>query len=397
MLVLRRISLVLYATLFVVLLACATALAAPITVNLRVEGSEKTLFEGPVSTEAILKPPGIATESSTTPEPCDVSDNGSNGGFVTAAATPTTALYDAAVASGLTFNAEWSTEFDDFLITQVGGDVSNSGNNGEYWGYAVNFTTAEVGGCQIRLAPGSEVLWAYNFFGLPHLLSLTGPSSVEVGVPFTVHVTDGQTGEPISGAAIGEDIGGVTTPIPSSPLTDANGNATITLTQTGTVRLKATQPESVRSNGLTVNVAIVPCACALILPRTSKVKPNVTDLARITGVMNDHVYSRRSDPRVLAGVVSVPAGGTLRDVRISLKRSYRGHCFDFSGTRERFVHIKCRHTAQFFSVGDAESFSYLLPTRLPAGRYIYDIEAINDAGQATKLVSGVSRVVFRVK
>ncbi len=56
---------------------------------------------------------------------------------------------------------------------------------------------------------------------------------------------------------------------------------------------------------------------------------------------------------------------------------------------------KCRPS--FFSVGRSESFSYLLPARLSRGHYTYEIEAVNDAGQTTKLTAGVSRVVFDVK
>ncbi len=381
-----------------VLALSASASAAPITVNLRVEGSTKTLFEGPVSSEAILAPPGIETKSSEGSHPCDVKDNGENGGFGAAAATPTTALYDAATTQGLPFDATWSMSLKDFEITQVGEDISNNGENGQYWGYAVNFTTAEVGGCQIRLAPGSEVLWAYNFFGLKHLLSLSGPSSVTVGVPFTIHVVDGQTGEPISGAAIGQLVSGVTNTGSSSPTTNAAGNATVTLTQVGTATLKATQSESVRSNGLAVSVGNSACGCVGVAPTvpppTVLVAP---DVAKIAGVKNGHVYSRRSAPRLLAGVVDDPAGGTLRQVQISLQRRYHGRCFDFNGSRESFVRTrKCGSTA-FFSVGGSESFSYLLPARLPKGSYTYDIEGIDSTGQATKLVSGVSHVVFQVK
>jgi len=385
-----------------VLVLSASASAAPITVNLRIEGSTKTLFEGPVSSEAILAPPGIETTSSKGSHPCDVKDNGENGGYGAAAATPTTALYDAATAHGLLFDATWSTSLNDFEITQVGEDISNNGENGQYWGYAVNFTTAEVGGCQIRLAPGSEVLWAYNFFGLQHLLSLSGPSSVTVGVPFTVHVVDGQTGEPISGALVGQLVSGVTNTSSSSPTTNSAGNATVTLTQAGSVTLKATQAESVRSNGLAVNV--VPVGTTLssgsstssTTTKTSSPSP-IVDLARVAGVKNGHVYSRRSAPRVLKGVVEVPSDGTLRQVRISLQRRYRGRCFDFSGSRESFVRTKKCGSAAFFSVGGSESFSYLLPTSLPKGSYVYDIEGIDSTGQATKLVSGVSHVVFQVK
>jgi len=385
-----------------VLVLAASASAAPIIVNLRVEGSTNTLFEGPVSAEGIPNPPGITTESSPTAEPCDFKDNGSNGGYGPSAATPTAALYDAATADHLPFNAEWFSSLNDFDISQVGDDIADAGGNEAYWGFAVNFTYSTVGGCQLQLAPGSEVLWAYNYFNLKHLLSLGGPSSVTVGAPFTVHVTDGQTGEPISGAAIGQLVNGVTNASSSSPTTNAAGNATVTLTQTGAVTLKATQVESVRSNGLAVSV--VPGGTSLssgsgTTPATTKTPSQspLVDIARVAGVKNGHVYPHRSAPRLLAGMVVVPAGGTLHQVRISLQRRYHGRCFDFSGSRESFVRTKKCGSTAFFSVGDSESFSYLLPARLPKGSYVFDIEGIDSTGQATKLVSGVSHVVFQVK
>ena len=409
----RRMSLMLAATLFIVAVAAGTAVAAPITVNLRVEGSTRTLFEGPVSTQ----PEHIATESSGGSYPCNYKENGpsseengpgpgekktfEDGG--NESATPTTALHDAAIQSGLAFNAKWygsgksGTENPgDFFVTQVGPDVELTEPPYDAWGFAVDDTTAVVGGCQIALAPGNEVLWAYNYFNLKHLLSLTGPSFVEVGTPFTLHVSDGQDGQPIQGAAIGEDVGGVTTTIPGSPVTDANGNATILLSHVGTVKLKATQPESVRSNGFTVNVNPPPCGCAEIV-QLPKAPPSPPDIARVGGVKSGYVYSRHSAPRLLAGVISVPGGGTLRDVKISLKRTYKGRCYDFSGSKESFARLKCRRPAQFFSVGGSESFSYLLPSRLAPGKYLYEIEAVNDAGQATKPVNGVSRIVFTVR
>ncbi len=388
-----------------VLVLAASASAAPIIVNLRVEGSTKTLYEGPVSTEGetFQTPTGEALHEA--PHPCDYADNGhsensehevfTNGGTPTG--TPTSALHHAALSAGLAFNAEWFTSLNDFEVTQVGPDVNEEVAPYASWGYAVNDTTAPVGGCQISLAPGNEVLWAYNYFNLKHLLSLSGPSSVTVGVPFTVHVVDGQTGEPISGAAVGELVSGVTNTSSSSPTTNAAGNATMTLTQTGAVTLKATQVESVRSNGLAVNVVPVSaCACGGPAPVIPTLQP-VADVAKVGGVKNGHVYSRRSAPRVLKGVVEVPSDGTLRQVRISLQRRYRGRCFDFSGSRESFVRTKKCGSAAFFSVGGSESFSYLLPTNLPKGSYVYDIEGIDSTGQATKLVSGVSHVVFQVK
>jgi hypothetical protein len=70
-------------------------------------------------------------------------------------------------------------------------------------------------------------------------------------------------------------------------------------------------------------------------------------------------------------------------------------CYVFSGVREAFVRARCG-TTRFFSVGGAESFTYLLPSRLPRGRYTYDVQAVEASGQITKLAPGVSEVVFRV-
>jgi hypothetical protein len=393
-------------TVLVALVGSTVAQAAPITVNLRVEGSAKTLFEGPVSTEAIPNPPGISTKSSGGPHPCDVAHNGANGGFVPAGASATSALYDATIASGLAFDAEWFESLMDFSVSQVGEDIANSGKNGEYWGYAVNDTTAYVGGCQFQLAPGSEVLWAYNYFNLPHLLDLSGPASVSGGAFFTVHVTDGQTGSPIAGASIGEDVAGVTTPIPGSATTDANGNATLALAHAGTVTLKATQPESVRSNRLVVcvhngddgtcgtTVPVLPKGIPKGAPEIVRTVP--ADVAMVGGVKSGRHYPHHSGPRILKGLVQVPAGGTLRDVRISIQRRHGHKCMVFSGARAAFVRARCG-VARFFSIGSAESFSYLLPASLPAGRYVYDIEAVDASGHPTKLVPGVSHVVFYVK
>jgi hypothetical protein len=412
MLTFRRITVAFGVAFLVSLLAGTCAQAAPITVNLRVEGSTTTLYEGPVITEGET----FETSSSKGSHPCNYAENGAakgeftNGGAVSG--TPTTALRDAALAGGLAFNAKWfgSGKEDnenpgDFLITQVGSDVEMTEAPYDAWGYAVNDTTAPVGGCQIALAPGNEVLWAYNYFNLKHLLSLAGPASANVGSPITLHVVDGQTGAPIAGAAIGEDVAGVTTTIPGSPLTNAEGNVTVTFAHAGTVKLKATQPESVRSNAISVCVHNGnDGTCGTIVPGVSVIPKGLPEIpplrsiqvAMAGGVKNGHHYARGKGPRILRGLVRVPAEGTLRDVRISLQRQIGKRCFAFGGITETFVRDRCGAT-RFFSVGGSESFSYLLPASLPKGRYVYDIEAINDSGNTTKLVPGVSHVVFYVK
>src|SRR5262249_5952249 len=152
------------------------------------------------------------------------------------------------------------------------------------------------------------------YFNLAHLLRLSGPATVEVGVPFTVRAIDGQTGEPISGATLGEDVGGVTTTVPSSPLTNANGEAVIILSHTGAGTLKATRADSVRSNGLALCVHPPnDGSCGTMVPQPSPgsgttatgpfQKPAGADLAEIVGVKSGHVYSRRHAPRILKGLV----------------------------------------------------------------------------------------------
>jgi hypothetical protein len=388
-------------------LFAVAASAAPITVNLRVEGATRTLFEGPIATDA---------ESFATPttngeaHPCDYHHNGAGEGFENEgvlSGTPTSALHDAALAAGLPFDATWfgskpegKGNPGDFFVSRVGPDVNESSGSFASWGFAVNNLTSNVGGCQIALAPGSEVLWAYNYFNLAHRLSLSGPSTASLGAPFTVRVIDGGTGAPISGAAIGQDVAGVTTPLPGAPTTDASGNATVTLAAAGTPVLKASAPESVRSNGLPVCVHDGEDGTCSTTFHGGGVKapPPIGEPAspHAMGVLAGHVYSRRSAPRLLRGLVRVPAGATLKDVRISLQRRAGKRCFVFSGTRGRFVRAACGK-ASFFSVGDSLSFSYLLPARLPAGRYVYDIEAIESTGRATALSAGASHVVFRVR
>jgi hypothetical protein len=94
--------------------------------------------------------------------------------------------------------------------------------------------------------------------------------------------------------------------------------------------------------------------------------------------------------------VRVPAGGTLREVRISLWRR-RGHrCQALDGATAAFVRSRCG-AARFFSVGSAASFSYLLPGTLPPGRYVYAVEATDASGHTTKLIAGASRVAFYVR
>ena len=117
-------------------------------------------------------------------------------------------------------------------------------------------------------------------------------------------------------------------------------------------------------------------------------------VARATGPIDGHVYSRRHAPRVLAGSVLAHTG--LTSVSIELRRSYRGRCQAYDGIRELFVSARCGR-GSFFKVSTEPSFSYLLPSALPRGRYVLDIEATDVAGNRSRLARGTSRIVFYVR
>jgi hypothetical protein len=73
-----------------------------------------------------------------------------------------------------------------------------------------------------------------------------------------------------------------------------------------------------------------------------------------------------------------------------------GRCTWWSGRRERFVGRSCRK-AFFFAIGDAAEWSYLLPHRLPRGRYVLDVKAFDRArNREESFVKGRNRVAFRV-
>jgi hypothetical protein len=206
--------------------AAPAATAAPVSVNLRVEGATQTIFDGPVTTDGHA----ITTPSSGGPHPCD----GTNGG---ASTTPgpvaTAALDDGARINGFGWDATWSASFSDFLVTQVGGESQTAT---QFWGYLVNFGFPTVGGCQRKVNQGDEVLWVFDAFNKTRALKLSGPPSAATGSPVTVRVVDGADGSPQAGATVN-----------GSP-TGADGRATLSFATPGIYRLTAERADAVRSN-----------------------------------------------------------------------------------------------------------------------------------------------------
>ena len=223
---LRRTAL----SLALLLTALATAPAAhalPVTMNLRVEGPTKTVFDGPVTTDGH----DVTTQTAGTHK-CD----GTNGAAEPEPGpTATAALDDAAKLAGFTIDGPYGNfGIDDYFLERVADEQIDP--NSEYWSLWINHGFSDKGGCQKRVLAGQDVLWAGIPFSVSIPLKLTGPDSAVTGQPVQVKVTDGSNGDP-QGAAT---VGGATT--------GADGQATLTFPSEGIYRLKAEKPDTIRSN-----------------------------------------------------------------------------------------------------------------------------------------------------
>jgi hypothetical protein len=318
------------------------------------------------------------------------------------------------------WSGAWNSSFGYGVETIEG--VSYPFTQPDFWTFWTDNKEASEGicGAKSELSQGDSVLFFVSCFSeimggcppAPNVLAIEAPATAEVGKPTTVTVLSypNAGGEPVPAVGATVEGGGDANALP----TNAQGQTTLIFSGDGNYTIDATGAAGESS---AIRGEVFVCAhegndgtCGTTAPSKSSgvqppasggpgtnSNPAVIEKAKIAGVKNGHVYSRRAAPRLLKGSIVVPAGGLLRKVQISLKRRYRGHCYDFSGSRGQFFAVKCKQAASFFSVGTKDSFSYLLPARLPRGLYTYDIEGVDGTGQTTKLVSGVSHVVFQVK
>ncbi len=392
----------------------ATSLGRAGSVELRVEGSTQTLFEGPVRTEAILNPPGnrrlerrrlslrLHRKRGTTPK-------------ALAQLRPRPPRHSTTRQSpdGLGIQRRtWSTQ-PRRLLRDTGG-TRHRRRGAELRSVGLR---RELHDRQRRRLPVPARAGQRSAVGLQ--LLQPAPSAWSLGsnerrCGHAVHrACRGWTDRAAcrTGADRRSRSMGSRRTIPGSPTTDAHGNATIVLAHAGTVTLKATEPESVRSNALTVCVHsgndgtcgthVVEAGCPADssgcgeLAKTVVPPPPLPDVASASGVANGHVYSRRRAPRILSGSVEVPGGDTLHEVRIALERRYARPLLCVQRKQGSVRARRLRHELRFFDVGDTDLVQLPAPGRLPQGRYVYDVEAVNDAGAITKLASGSSSVASR--
>jgi hypothetical protein len=368
------------------LAVAAPAVAAPVTVNLRIEGPTRTLFEDPVTVDVRT----FHFSGDATAHRCDGTAAENQGPSPTPAPTRGGAVAQA-IDGGLVAHGSWSTSFGSPSFTDIGGEsVSFDSASGKFLSEYKNEAFASFGSCGDPVSSGDRVLFAYAD-GSERLLALSGPSSARPGESVTVKVTDAADGTPVAGAAVG------------GRETGTDGSAVVgPLDQRGDNDLKATKSGTIRSNRLRVCVtdgADGSCGTSVpgqpATPAAPVAKDTSAPVARIRGIRSGQRFKRKRAPRTLRGTVSPDPSG-LRAVKLSLTRSSGGRCQLYSPSQERFRNSRCGGRVNF-KIGDRQDWSYLLPKRLGKGRYVLDAIAVDKLGNRDTLARGRNRVVFFVR
>jgi hypothetical protein len=359
----------------------APAAAAPVTVNLRVEGVDRTLFEDPVTID--VRP--FSFSGDPTQHTCD--GTSANQGPAT---SPQPTRGGALAASGIELAGAWSDSFGNPTFTRVAGEaVDDYPTTQRFLAEYQNGQFASHGACGDPVQNGDDVLFAHAT-GSETLLKLTGPGTAKPGEAVTAKVTDAGSGAAVADATVAGQKSAADGSITVGPFSDR-----------GDHDVKATKDGAIRSNRLRVCVTDgADGACGTSVPGRPASPPaggpDVTPpAARISAIGEKQRFARRKGPRTLRGSVAADPSG-IAQVKLGLSWSRGGHCRIYSPTKERFRGAKCGHRT-YFKVGDGTDFSYLLPKRLGPGRYVLDVVAIDKAGNRTPLARGVNRMVFFVR
>jgi hypothetical protein len=362
------------------------ALAAPADVTVRVEGTTTTLV------------PRTAVHTNATAVNKD--------GIADHDCTGTSAAGALEQATRGDWNGTWFDPFG-YSVERIRSE-SHVFPEPDFFALWVNNRGSSVGICQAELQQGDDVLLfvdrcvvdpvTFACVNPPVLpLGLSAPRTVTRGTPFSVRVveyaSDG-TPSPTPGAAVA---GGRTV-----ASTDAAGNAIVVFDTGGEHALRATKPNRAASASQTV------CATSGsdgLCNTTATTRDVTAPVITILGIVDNKRYARKWAPRHLRARVAPDPSGLLA-VKLRLTRNAGGgRCTYFSGRSERFRRgrliggSRCGATrGHWFGVGDRDDVDYLLPSRLPRGRYVLDVNAIDKAyNRDDARRRGENRVVFRVR
>jgi hypothetical protein len=373
------------------LLPAVPAGATPVTVNLRIEGATRTLFEGPVTTDV------RRFQFSGDPSTYECDGMSPAGSSTTPVPTRGAAITAAAQAGLLSMTGTFSTQFGSPTFDTVNGEtVTYDTNTMKYLVEYKNGTASQTGACGDPISNGDDVLFAYAM-GSETLLKLSGPATAAPGAPVVLHVTNWADGSPVAGAAVAGSTSGADGAVTVGPFATA-----------GNQDLKATKDGAIRSNRLSVCITTgSDGACGTTAAAGCQTtgddgncgtKDKRAPRGKIESIREGQRFGKGKGPRSLKGEVTPDPSG-IADVRLRLTRNDHGHCQTFNGRTERLVKLKrCgAKRGKWFSAGDREQWSYLLPARIGRGRWVLDLQVRDKAGNVDTLLQRTrTRVVFTV-
>ena len=368
--------------------AVPAAAAGPASVTVRVEGDADTLVARTAltTTTAPVNKDGMAGHDCTGTSAAGALEQGSAGNW------------SGAYSPGLGYS-----------VGAVKGETHAFGS-GQFWGFFLNDQLASNGICGIELQAGDNVLLAPiaetgTSFGV---LSLSGlPATARPGHPFTVKVT--RTTSDFNGAVTRTPLADATVSGGGTTVTTApDGTAQVTLGTRGPSSLRASHTGDIRSASEPVCVtdgsdaacgSSAASACATSGDDGNcGTKDRRAPRAKILSITEGQRFGKGKGPRGLRGTVTADPSG-IAAVRLRLTRTDHGRCQTFDGRRERMVALsRCgAKRGKWFSAGDREQWSYLLPARLGPGRYVLDVQVADRAGNVDTLLQRTrTRVVFTV-
>lgn len=380
------------------LVAATPALAAPVTVNLRVEGATKTLVEQPVTVDV------RTFKFSDSPQTYTCDGTGADGSTTVPSPTRNGALAEAAEKGGLELTGSFGQYGASF--SRINGEsVASDRATGNFLGEYKNYKFASFGGCGDAIVSGDDVLFAYGD-GSETLLKLAGPSTVAPGATATLNVTDGGTGAAVAGAAAGGKSSGTDGKLVTAPLTTRGPNL-----------FKASKTGAIRSNAVSVCVTdgtdgfcgtTKPGSSPVATPPTTPVPAgplfggdDTSSFAKITSIKEGQKFTAANAPRELKGTVDDDFVG-VKDVRLRISRTDGRRCYKYIGSSDREEFVRTRRcsikSSRTFSVSDKRTWQYLLPEKPAPGRYVLDVIVKDQVGHQTKSYQrGRNRVVFYVK
>jgi hypothetical protein len=375
----------------VVATAAPATAAGPANVTVRVEGLADTL----VPRTALTTTTTVVNKDGVPGDDC----------------TGTSAAGALQQATAGDWSGPWFAGFG-YSVEAVRGESHPFGGDPQFWGFFVNDVLSQAGLCGAELQTGDQVLLApiSEQLGASYtVLTLAGvPATAKPGQPFTVTVTrtttdasNNVTRALVPGASVSG--GGATA------ATGPDGTAQVTLGGRGPASLRATHGDDIRSAseptcvtdggdgacGLTTAAS----ACATTGDDGNcGTEDRRAPRGKIVSIAEGQRFGKGKGPRGLRGIVTADPSG-IAAIRLRLTRNDHGRCETFDARSARLVALKrCgAKRGKWFSAGDREQWSYLLPSRLGPGRYVLDLQVADRAGNVDTLLQRTrTRVVFTV-